>query len=94
MKLAVIAALILFPVCAAADSYPPSHNCRKPYKLYKFETQFELDTFNSDVARYKRCISDFVEEQDEEIEIHRRSAADAIDEWNRYVKIELRYPRA
>jgi len=72
-----------------ADSYTPSHSCSKPYKPYKFNSQWQLDSFNNDVDTYKRCISNFVDEQNEEAEKHKQAATDAIDEWNRFVNYEL-----
>ena len=74
---------------AQADMFTPSHSCRKPIKPYKFTSNLDVSLFQSDVERYKRCISDFVDEQNEEAQNHRQAAADAIDEWNRYVKYEL-----
>ena len=49
----------------------------------------EIDSFNEEVHRYERCISDFIAEQNQAIEIHRQAASDAIDEWNRFVNLEL-----
>lgn len=72
-----------------ADSYPPSYMCRKPIKPYKFTNKWEVELFNSDVQRYKRCISDFVDEQNEAVRSHEQAAQEAIDEWNRYVRNEL-----
>jgi len=72
-----------------ADMFSPSPSCFKPYKPYEFNSQSELDSFNDEVERYKRCISDFVEEQNEAAESHQQAANDAIEEWNRYVNYEL-----
>jgi len=74
---------------ASADSFPPSHSCRKPFKPYKFNSEWEIQQFKDEVERYKRCISDFVDEQNEEARNHQQAAEDAIEEWNRYVKFEL-----
>jgi hypothetical protein len=41
------------------------------------------------VQRYKNCIQDFVDEQNQAIETHQQAADDAIDEWNRFVNYEL-----
>jgi hypothetical protein len=89
LALAVSACLVGVCGPASADSYPPSPTCRKPTKPYKFTSQWELDQFKSDVERYKRCISDFVDEQNEAVRNHQEAAQDAIDEWNRYVRNEL-----
>jgi hypothetical protein len=74
---------------ALADSYPPSHSCRKPSKPYQFTSEWEVQSFNDDVARYKRCIQDFVDEQNQAVENHRQAASNAIDDWNRFVKYDL-----
>ncbi|GAB3317439.1 hypothetical protein [Haliea atlantica] len=78
---------IAFPVMA--DIFTPSHSCSKPYKPYQFNDQWELDNFNDEVQRYKRCITDFVDEQNEAAEQHQQAASDAIDEWNNFVNYEL-----
>lgn len=72
-----------------ADNYSPSHPCRKPIKPYRFTSNWEMEQFKNDVARYKQCISDFVDEQNEAVENHKRAAKNAIDEWNGYVRYEL-----
>ena len=73
-----------------ADNYSPSHSCCKPIKPYKFTSNWEVEQFKDDVARYKQCISDFVDEQNEAVENHKRAAKNAIDEWNGYVRYELK----
>jgi hypothetical protein len=72
-----------------AEMFSPTSLCSKPYKPYEFNTQWELDSFNDDVDRYKSCISDFVEEQNEAAESHQQAANDAIEEWNSFVNYEL-----
>ena len=73
-----------------ADNYSPSHSCRKPIKPYKFTSNWEVEQFKDDVARYKQCINDFVDEQNEAVENHKRAAKNAIDEWNGSVRYELK----
>ena len=73
-----------------ADNYLPSLSCRKPIKPYKFTSNWEVEQFKDDVARYKQCISDFVDEQNEAVENHKRAAKNAIDEWNGYVRYEIK----
>lgn len=82
--------LALASVSVYADNYSPSHSCRKPIKPYKFTSNWEVEQFKDDVARYKQCISDFVYEQNEAVENHKRAAKNAIDEWNAYVRYELK----
>lgn len=49
-----------------------------------------MDPFKADVARYKRCIEDFVDEQQVAIKQHQNAASEAIDDWNTFVKYDLR----
>ncbi|WP_409439353.1 hypothetical protein [Psychromonas sp. GE-S-Ul-11] len=72
-----------------ADMFTPSHSCSKPYKPYEFTSQYEVDSFNDDVERYKECIQDFIEEQNDAATKHQQAAEDAIDEWNHFVNYEL-----
>ena len=73
----------------SADMFTPSHSCSKPIKPYQFDSQWELDSLNDEVQRYKRCISDFADEQHEDARRHQEAAQEAIEEWNRYVNYEL-----
>lgn len=83
-----IVALAVLPA-AYADDWAPSHYCRKPHKPFQFSSQWELDSFLEDVRRYKQCITDFIDEQENAIENHRQAAEDALDEWNYFVRLEL-----
>ncbi|MDE1348266.1 hypothetical protein [Vibrio aestuarianus] len=74
---------------AVADMFQPSHSCIKPYKPFQFKSQYEVDSFNDDVQRYKQCISDFVEEQNDAMRKHSDAADDAISDWNNFVNYEL-----
>jgi hypothetical protein len=89
--LVATAALILLGLSApaSADMFPPSSSCHKPYKPYKFTSEYQVRQFESDVQQYKRCISDFVDEQKEEAQNHSEAADRAIEEWNRFVRLEL-----
>lgn len=89
MKRILFFAFLLLQSSAWADIWEPSHHCTKPYKPIQFTSQWELDSFNDDVRRYKRCIEEFVEEQEQAIENHQQAAEDAIDEWNSFVRMEL-----
>jgi len=83
------ASLMLVPPLALADSYAPSPSCSKPYKPMQFTNNFEVEQFREDVRRYKRCLQDFVEAQNNEAEYHQQAAEAAIEEWNRFVRFEL-----
>ena len=74
---------------AHADMISPSHSCRKPIKPYEFTDEWQITQFKNEVERYKRCISDFVEEQNDDARRHQDAAQEAIDEWNSYVRYQL-----
>ena len=76
-------------VPAWADSWPPSPGCFKPQKPYRIDTQWQLDQFQDEVKKYRRCIEDFIQEQDQAILNHRKATEEAIDEWNNFVRYEL-----
>ena len=80
---------LFFPSISQADMFEPNHSCSKPYKPYKFNNQYEVDNFNDDVRRYKECINDFIEEQNDSIKNHSNAVDNAIDDWNRFVNFEL-----
>jgi len=70
--------------------FAPSHSCSKPYKPYQFDSDWEVRRFRDEVDDYKRCIGEFVEEQEEAVRAHQDAAQEAIDEWNNFVNYELR----
>ena len=81
--------LILNSAPSSADMFSDSPSCSKPSKPFQFDSQWEIDNFDEDVQRYKRCISDFVEEKNDAIRNHQLAIDDAIEEWNRFVDYEL-----
>ncbi|CAK2846179.1 hypothetical protein CSB62_25795 [Vibrio splendidus] len=88
----ILVAVALFSLTSSsvfADMFQPSHSCSKPYKPYQFNHQYEVDNFNEDVRRYKECINDFVEEQNDAVRKHSNAAEEAIDDWNNFVSYEL-----
>lgn len=90
MKKIIIAALLYsIAPSVSADMFQPSHNCTKPYKPYQFNNQWEVDSFNDDVRRYKQCINDFVREQNDAMQAHQDAAEEAVDDWNDFVSLEL-----
>jgi len=74
---------------AKADMFTPTPSCSKPYKPYQFTDQYQVDNFNSEVESYKRCINDFVDEQNDAARKHANAAEEAINEWNSFVNYEL-----
>lgn len=73
-----------------ADMFTPSQSCPKPWKPYEFEDEWTYQRFLDDVENYKRCINNFVDEQNDEARKHLEAAEDAVDEWNNYVNYELK----
>lgn len=66
-----------------------THYCSKPFKPYRFNSEWEVIAFNNEVDSYRICIRAFVSEQEEAIKIHKRAAQEAIDEWNNFVNYEM-----
>ena len=68
----------------------PSHSCfkpTKPYKPYSFNSQWEIDSYNSEVELYNsqrreylNCINDYIENANNDIERIREKVQTAIDE--------------
>lgn len=77
------------PGAAEADSFTPGPGCSKPSKPFEFRDELELNDFLARVERYRDCINAFIERQADEMEVHRRSAEEAAEEWERYVRREL-----
>lgn len=71
----------------------PSHSCykpTKPYEPYSFDSQWEVDNYNSEVESYNYqfdqyidCINEYVDDANNDIDRIRESAQNAIDEANR-----------
>jgi len=85
-KLTTILVLLSLSSYALADMMQPSNYCSPPSKPYEFTSQYEVDSFNSGAKQYKKCISDFVDEQAKAVSRHQAAASDAIDEWNKFVR--------
>lgn len=92
MRKVLLIACAIFAWSAAsawADDSPPMHYCTKPIKPFQFNDQWQVDSFMDEVRRYKQCLVDFIDEQNWAIENHQQAAQDAIDEWNRFVQLEM-----
>ncbi len=85
MRTLLFVGMMLTPL-AFADAYPPSHDCNQPDTPYEFDDQYQRDQFESDTEEYKRCISDFVDEQQDAIRKHKSAADEAIEEWNSFAR--------
>lgn len=85
----LLTASLLAGVAHAHSYWSLDHSCSQPSKPFEFNSQWEVDQFNMDVEEYKRCIQDFVDEQNDAIANHGRAAEEAVDEWNNFVNYEL-----
>jgi hypothetical protein len=90
--LASITALLLafFSSTAFADKITPTNSCIKPHRPYKFKSESEVSDYKAQVESYKKCINNFIEEQNQAIEKHKSAANQAITEWNFFVNTEMR----
>lgn len=85
----LIAIFLITSGNASADTFTPSHFCSKPYKPFQFNSEWERESFINQVRRYKTCIMDFIEEQEDAMQKHQDAADEAITEWNNFVNYEL-----
>lgn len=81
--------LVLVASPTQADVVATSNYCSKPYKPYQFNSEIDVQNFQYEVTRFKNCINEFVEEQENAIRNHQRASREAIEEWNRFVRYEL-----
>ena len=89
MKLLLAALLVVAigaPTLTGADIVPPSSWCRAPTKPYQFTSEWELQSYKDEAARFERCIDAFVSEQQEAARAHKQAANDAIEKWNRFAR--------
>jgi len=79
-------ALLTSPI--AADMGSPSHNCSKPkpYDPMEYRSKSDVEMYNDSVDRYKRCIEEFVGEQNKAVNRHHEAALAATEEYNSFVK--------
>lgn len=91
MKTKTIAAalVLLCPLASNADTFAPSHQCIEPIKPYSFDSQWQVDSFKDEVARYRQCIAEFVQEQKEAIKAHQAAAEQAISDWSDFIQWQL-----
>jgi hypothetical protein len=79
-----------FSLTAFADKITPTNSCTKPHRPFKFKSEAEVSDYKAQVESYRKCINDFVEEQNQAIEKHKAAANQAITEWNFFVNTEMR----
>ena len=79
-------ALLNSPI--AADTGSPSHSCQKPkpYDPMEYRSKADLEMYNDSVDRYKRCIEEFVEDQEKAVKRHHEAAVAATEEYDSFVK--------
>ncbi len=75
---------------AFADKITPTNPCKQPSRPAKFKSDAEVNSYKEQIEAYRKCINDFVEEQNQAIEKHRAAANQAITEWNFFVNSERR----
>jgi|GEM_PF-2027908 hypothetical protein len=92
--LMIISTALLFvflPAFTFADKVPPAHSCTQPHRPFKFKTEAEVDAYKAQVESYRKCINDFVEEQNRAMQNHKDAANRAIEEYNFFVNTESRW---
>ena len=79
-------ALLNSPI--AADMGSPSHSCiqPKPYDPIEIRSKSDLEMYNESVNQYKRCIDEFVEDQEKAVNRHHETALKATEEYNSFVR--------
>ena len=82
---------VFLPAFAFADRVSPAHSCIQPHKPVKFNNEAEVNAHKVRVESYRKCINDFVEEQNQAIEKHKDAANRAIEEWNFFVNVQSRF---
>ena len=82
LKQALIVGLliVLGAVQVLADMISPAHTCFKPIKPSQFATHVDQAKFDRQVAAYKQCLSDFINEQNKEARMHSEAARKATNE--------------
>jgi hypothetical protein len=63
-----------------ADIITPSHNCSKPIKPSQFASQMDRSNFDREARLYKRCLSDFMNEQNKEARMHTEAARNSANQ--------------
>lgn len=61
----------------------PQHNCKKPYKPYEFRDQWELDDYKYSYNRYIKCINEYIENGNNDIQRIQEEQQRAVDEAKR-----------
>lgn len=59
------------------------NSCRKPIKPYDLSDEYAVDSYNSDLERYTRCMREYLEGADNDIRRIKEAAEEAIAEAKR-----------
>jgi len=52
----------------------------------EYRSKADLEMYNDSVDRYKRCIEEFVEDQEKAVKRHHEAAVAATEEYDSFVK--------
>ena len=63
----------------------PECDCKKPYKPYQFNSQYEIDSFNDEVNRYIDCVNEYMENADNDMKRIKEAKDDAYNEATRFL---------
>lgn len=91
MFIAVAILLVFLPAFSFADQISPKHSCTQTSKPLKFKSEAEVNAYKVKVESYRKCINDFIEEQNQAMQKHKDAANQAIEEWNFFVKVQSRF---
>ena len=83
--------LVFLPAFTFADRVTPAHSCTQPRKPLKFKSDAEVNAYKSETDSYRKCINDFIEEQNQAMQKHKDAANHAIEEWNFFVNVQSRF---
>lgn len=76
--------LLVLPLAVQADMISPSHNCFRPARPSQLATDEEHTSFARQVAAYRQCLMEFIDEQNREARLHSEAARMANDELKRF----------
>lgn len=69
-----------------ADEYPPSHMCFMPEPPLFLASRRHKERYYEDVNRYRLCMNEFIQDQQEAIRMHEAAIKHARTELKKYQK--------
>jgi hypothetical protein len=73
----------------------PQHKCQKPERP-EYMNRGNAQQFSQVVERYKKCISEFIEQQNalakqhqQKAQQHNQAASDTLNEWNQFISEDI-----